>query len=286
MLLLTPGLAQTTRVWEDVWALAGAGCQVVTWDLPGLGCSDPRLDGDYSPAALARDLRAVLEAQKDQMGPDGVILVGQSLSPMLILDFCRLYPDQLGHPVAGLVLVCGTDSPPLTTMAHGDFWSRLRRPLIEPTLRGIAAIGPALNLLAPVCYHNGSVIVNTHAVAFAGREPRAGLDRLARMISRNSYREIARMALACLDFDARPYLPDIPIPALLLAGEGDYTVLPTASERMARRLPHARLEVWPAARHVPCLEYPARFNQLLLDFLTEIQDTRASTSPRLTATSD
>jgi pimeloyl-ACP methyl ester carboxylesterase len=86
------------------------------------------------------------------------------------------------------------------------------------------------------------------------------------------------MALACLDFDARPFLPDIPIPVLLLAGEGDFTVLPETSERMDRRLPHARLEIWRPARHVPCLEYPTRFNQLLLDFLAEVQHTRASTS--------
>jgi pimeloyl-ACP methyl ester carboxylesterase len=269
MLLLTPGLGQSTAVWDDVWPLVYDGCQVVTWDLPGLGRSAPRPDGDYSLAALARDLRCVLESQADRVGPGGVALVGQSLSAMLILEFCRLSlaeprgAEGFDRRIAALVLVDGTDSPPLTTMAYGELWQRLRQPLIEPGLRALIALGPLLNPLLRLCYYNGSFVVPVRAVAFAGRQPPAALDRLARILSHNPVQSTAQIALGSLDFDAASLLPRIGVPVLLIHGAQDYICTRTTAERMARRLPCARMEVWEPARHVSCLEYPERFRRLL-----------------------
>jgi pimeloyl-ACP methyl ester carboxylesterase len=271
MLMLVPGLGQSTGVWDDVWPLVQEGCQIVTWDLPGLGRSAPCPDGDYSTAALAEGLRLVLESQADRIGPSGVVLVGQSLSAMLILEFCRLALDQgwgsdwLESRIAGLVLVDGTDSPPLTTMAHSWFWRRLRRPVIEPMLRTLIALAPLFNLLLRLCYHNGSFVVLTRAVAFSGGQPPELLDRLARILSHNPLQVTARIALQALDFDAAFLLPRIPVPVLLVHGAQDRVCTLATVERMARCLPRARLEVCDPARHVSCLEHPEWFRRLLAE---------------------
>lgn len=70
-----------------------------------------------------------------------------------------------------------------------------------------------------------------------------------------------------LDFDARGWIGDLTMPALVLCGEEDEVNLPLSRE-LADRLPNAIFEVLPGAGHVANLDAPAAFTNAVRRFLT------------------
>lgn len=70
--------------------------------------------------------------------------------------------------------------------------------------------------------------------------------------------------------DARDLLSDIRVPVLLIHGETDQICLPSASKYMLDKIPKARLEIFPDCAHMPFIERPGKFNEVLRVFLNEI----------------
>lgn len=62
-------------------------------------------------------------------------------------------------------------------------------------------------------------------------------------------------------------LPNIRAPTLVVVGEDDTATVPAKAERIAARIPGARLVRVPGAGHSSCIEEPARINTLLEEFL-------------------
>jgi pimeloyl-ACP methyl ester carboxylesterase len=71
--------------------------RAVALDLRGHGRSEPPKDGDYTIAAMAGDIAAVV----DTLGLDRFVLVGHSMGGGVALTYAGAHPDR----VAGLVLV-------------------------------------------------------------------------------------------------------------------------------------------------------------------------------------
>jgi pimeloyl-ACP methyl ester carboxylesterase len=64
-------------------------------------------------------------------------------------------------------------------------------------------------------------------------------------------------------------LKNIHAPTLIVWGEHD-RIIPLAHAHItAAKIPGSRLEIFGRCGHVPMFEYPEKFNQLVLDFLTE-----------------
>jgi 3-oxoadipate enol-lactonase len=72
-------------------------------------------------------------------------------------------------------------------------------------------------------------------------------------------------ALAALDL--RPELGKVKVPALVLVGEHDEATPPPMSHELAAGLPHAYLEIIPGCAHVPQLQSPRLFLDVIADFL-------------------
>jgi pimeloyl-ACP methyl ester carboxylesterase len=70
--------------------------------------------------------------------------------------------------------------------------------------------------------------------------------------------------------DSTALLPEIQVPALVLAGEEDQVIPPDESERMAEALPKARLIRVAGAGHLVPLERPDRVAQAVLELLDEV----------------
>ena len=69
-------------------------------------------------------------------------------------------------------------------------------------------------------------------------------------------------------FDFREALGQLQVPGLVIVGSNDMPSVEMARET-ARRLPHARLEVFEGSRHYPFLEEPEKFFKVLREFLQE-----------------
>lgn len=129
--VLAAGAGQTSRTWNDVVPQLSTFAQVVTFDRPGLGRSEPGVE-PRTPTRIAQELHALLEALAVQ-GP--TVLVGHSMGGVHVLRYATLFPES----VEGVVLL---DSPPpgfeedrLELLAPGEREERKR--LLERSLSNV-----------------------------------------------------------------------------------------------------------------------------------------------------
>ena len=77
-----------------------------------------------------------------------------------------------------------------------------------------------------------------------------------------------------LDPPAADRLGEIPAPTLILYGDKDVLDVRDAAGPLAAAIPGARLAVIPDAAHLPQMERPDIFNEIVLGFLREVDSTR------------
>jgi 3-oxoadipate enol-lactonase len=65
-------------------------------------------------------------------------------------------------------------------------------------------------------------------------------------------------------------LGELSCPVLVVVGDGDQPAVREAAERIASAAPRVRLVVWPDVAHVPSLERPAAFSELVSEFLAAV----------------
>ena len=80
--------------------------------------------------------------------------------------------------------------------------------------------------------------------------------------------QVFRAACAQLaEIDLRPELSKVRMPVLVMVGEQDEATPPSMSQELASLLPNARLKIIPGCAHVPQLQSPRIFVEMMADFL-------------------
>jgi pimeloyl-ACP methyl ester carboxylesterase len=69
------------------------------------------------------------------------------------------------------------------------------------------------------------------------------------------------------NYDIRSQVSKINVPALIVAGEKDWSIPMKMSRFLHRSIEGSRLEVIPNCGHLPMLEKPEEFNKILTGFL-------------------
>ncbi len=213
-LIFTHGWTLNASAWDYVTSQLANQFRIVTWDLPGLGKSHAPTRGDFSMEMLARHLQAVVESNVTA-GP--VILVGHSIGGMTLQTFCRLFPQQLGSTIVGMVLVHTTYTNPVRTNFAATILTAIENPIIVPLNYLMIALAPVVWLSNWQSYLNGSSHWTSRFTSFTGRQTREQLDHSARMGASAWPATVARGNLAMLEFEARETLPEIRIPVLVIA---------------------------------------------------------------------
>ncbi|MEP0919365.1 alpha/beta hydrolase [Leptolyngbya sp. DQ-M1] len=261
-LILTHGWGPDSTVWYYAKKQLAQQFRVIVWDLPGLGQSKKPKNRDYSLEKYARDLNAVLEIAGDQPA----ILLGHSMGAMVLLTFCRLFPERLEQRVAGLVLVDGTYTNPLKTTILSKLLLALQKPLLEPLLYLAIVLSPLLHLTSWLSYLNGTTLLTTEISGFTGRETRGQLNFSSLIGIKAPPGILARGVLAMFRFDETATLPKITVPTLVVVGRSDIATRPIASDRMSREVPQAQLEVLSPAGHMALMEQNWRFADIIQTF--------------------
>lgn len=261
-LILTHGWGPDSTAWYYAKKQLTDQFRVIVWDLPGLGKSKKPKNRDYSLEKYARDLEAVLTLAGDQP----VILVGHSMGAMILLTFCRLFPQHLGQRVAGLVLVDGTYTNPLKTAILNKLLPTLQKPLLEPLLHLAIALSPLLWLMSWLSYLNGSTLLTTEISGFTGRETRGQLNFSSLVGIKASPGVLARGVLAMFKFDETATLPKISVPTLVVVGKSDIATRPFASERMSQEVPQAELSILSPGGHMALMERNQQFAEVVRAF--------------------
>jgi ABC-type spermidine/putrescine transport system permease subunit II len=125
---------------SDEWVYAvrelSSRFRLITWDEPGLGRSSRPRNRDFSLEKLANDLKAVLDASTRSPAT----LLGHSIGGMIILTFCRIFPEALGKEVSGLILSHTTYTNPVRTTKGAGFYTAIEK-LDNSLLEAAADLG-------------------------------------------------------------------------------------------------------------------------------------------------
>jgi pimeloyl-ACP methyl ester carboxylesterase len=268
-LVLTHGWGTDRTEWGYAVRRLADRFRVVTWDLRGLGRSARPAGGPhggYALEAMAGDLAAVLDAA----GGRPAVLVGHSIGGMVLLTFCRRFPERLGRDVAGLVLVNTTSTDPVRTTSFAPVFRALRGPLLVPLLYLVQGLWPAVWAANWLSYANGTAHLLAALSGFAGAQTRAQLELAARLSVRASPAVLAPGVRAMFAYDAEATLARLPVPVLVVTGDRDRVLVPEASARMRDAIPGAALVALAPAGHMALLEQHEAFGDALAAFATAV----------------
>jgi pimeloyl-ACP methyl ester carboxylesterase len=190
---------------------------------------DHRLDhADDGIEGLAERALALLDAQSEHAGP--VFVCGESFGGPVALTLARRHPER----VRGLILLSTFARYPGLHRHGGRAMLAVSRRLgDEPALRAIS-LARRLRAGRGLGHLNGDAIRWAYLTRPDGCAP--------------AYR---RKCEAVVHFDARPWLPLLTIPALVIAGRADRVVPLGAGRELARLIPGAQLHVLPAGHAIP-----------------------------------
>jgi pimeloyl-ACP methyl ester carboxylesterase len=233
-----------SRMWESQWEPWSRSFRLLRADLRGFGRS-PLEPGAF---AHARDLLAVIE----QHGFERFALVGISLGGRVALEIALARPEL----VRALVLV----APGLPGHAWSD---ELRRQWAEEE----------------AAFERGdldaAVEVSLRTWVDGPRRRPEDVDPQVRARVGEMQRRIYELAQGAEDEeelfveDLVDRLGEIDVPTLLLVGEEDQPDMHAIADRLAGELPNVRRATIAATAHVPSIERPREFDELVLPFLRE-----------------
>jgi pimeloyl-ACP methyl ester carboxylesterase len=238
--VLLHGFPFTSDLWRPQIEALGGRLRIIAPDFRGFGASDPSPE-PYTIAGLADDVAELL----DHLGLPRAVVGGLSMGGYVAFELYRRHPGR----VAALILA---DTRPEPDGAEARAGRRRMADLART--EGSRAVAEQLlpKLLAP----------RTRA-----RQPEVEAALRAMMESaRPEAVEAALMAMARRD-DSRPLLPEIAVPVLVTGGAEDALTPAAETREWARLIPNARVRFIEHAGHVPNLEQPESFNELLLEFL-------------------
>jgi 3-oxoadipate enol-lactonase len=244
--VLIHGHSVDLRMWdEQVSALTAAGFRVIRYDVRGHGSTTAPTTG-YTWENYAADLADLL----DQLDVDAAHVVGLSMGGGIALQFALDFP--------GRVLSLTLADSALPGFAYSDDFSSQ----IEALVAAVRAEGPRAAL---------ERLWLTHPLFDGLRRFPDRFQRVREMVlayPAADYHEgavPAGYAPAVID-----RLQEVAAPALVVVGEMDIPDFHLVADILAENLPHARKLVLPDCGHVPPLEQPHAFNEVLIAFLREV----------------
>ncbi len=211
--------------------------RVIVPELPGFGRS-PSVDG-----GLAAVADRMAEAVKDAASGQEAIVLGNGYGGFVALQMA------IRHPAIATRFVLADCGAAFSEAGREAF-------------RNMAAASKAKGL---------SVITDVamrrlFAPDFQAAHPELMADRRAAFL-RTDLDVFCAACDALASLDLRPELGKVKSPVLVLVGEHDEATPPPMSHELAGLLPQAHLEIIPGCAHVPQLQSPRLFLDVIGDFL-------------------
>jgi pimeloyl-ACP methyl ester carboxylesterase len=225
--------------------IRGHGKSGVPTDLTVVGIPD-----------IATDFRAVL----DHLGSERVVVMGHSMGVQVALEIWNQDRDR----VAGIVLMCGSYGHPASTFRDG----RSMRYLLPFLRAGARAGGETLRRIWRVATPTRmsalvAQLTELHPDFLRPHDLELYLAHLAEMDPQVFFEMLAGAEA----HTASPYLTQIDVPTLIIAGEHDRFTPAWLSAEMARRVPTAEFLCVRDGTHASPVEQPTEINLRVERFL-------------------
>jgi len=230
------------RMWDLQFRKFANHFKVIRYNFRGTGhSSHPR-----KPFSHHKDLHEFI----DFLGIENPILIGASLGGKVAIDFALSYPKE----VKALIL----ESPGLGGL---DFSQQY-----------IQTIVPIIGALKTNELHSKDFAFFKNSFLALSTEDDAIIHKITDMLQENAqFLTINPGIIQGLEPPANQQLSKIKIPVLLIQGEKDHRDLFEIAEIIKNKLPLSQQKIIADTGHLPNLENPTRFNQVLNKFLLENQ---------------
>ena len=237
--------------WEPQVNFFSRRYQVITYSARGYLPSDiPHTSTDYSQDQSVEDVRALME----RLNIEQAYIGGLSMGGNVALNFALNYPA-MAKAIVVASAGSGSDNPEQFRKDGDQLAVRLMREGMAPVANDYAR-GPA-------------------RVQFLRKDPMGwqkfhqGLAAHSAAGSALTYRGVQMKRPPIYDLEDR--MKQMQVPTLVMIGDEDDACVNPAIF-MKRVIPRCGLAVFPKSGHAINLEEPALFNQTVLDFLIEVEN--------------
>lgn len=248
LVMIHAGIADSHQ-WKNEFINFAQNYQVVRYDMRGYGKSEP-VEGDFSHMSDLISLLDILELY----GP--LIMLGCSMGGGLAMDFALAQPAR----VKALIMV---DSGP----------SGLKLDL--PTLAKFAEVEKAfdndnLDLVAEIetqIWFDGMNRTSDQV----NQEMRKLAYEMDRTVLSHEIKQLGKH-LPNTDVPAFDRLTEIDFPLLVIVGAHDTPYILASADYMLERIPSAQKAIIEDSAHLPNMEQPYRFQEIVKSFLNGLSD--------------
>lgn len=240
-LILIHGIGGSSAAWEQQFADFSRRYHVIAWDAPGYGGSDPHPNDTPTAAEYAADLGRLMDAK-------GIL-------------YAHLVGHSIGSPIAAQLATKKRDTVLSLTLMHphsgfGALPDDKRADLRQGRLDDLGD-----GDMAKFAEARAPVILGSAA-------PDAAIARSRAVMSKIPVTGYQKMVEVMAEANLAPLLPNIKVPAMVIAGDEDPVVPIDAARAVADALPEAEFVLADGGvGHFLSLEQPERFRGLLETFL-------------------
>ena len=237
-IVLVAGWTASSFVFKDFAAALASRYRVLSIDMRGHGQSDKPPPGGYSLEACSKDIRGLLSTLDVQQP---VVLMGQSMGGMIVLDYTLRYPDG----VAKLIIA----------NSKAQLMGSVKDRLLWEMLIFMYRLSPAkfFGRMIPGFFHR-----------LPPPQVIEGLLNMSLQTPRHVGVDVIR-SVAHVDLSEE--IHKIQVPTLVFTTEFDQPDIRVGTEAIAAAIPDARLEVVPDSAHLPFIEQQDLVVQRIVDFL-------------------
>jgi pimeloyl-ACP methyl ester carboxylesterase len=251
LLFVHAGIADS-RMWQDQIVEFSKEFRVITYDMRGYGES-PSGGGEYSHYG---DLLGLMDA----LHIERCVLLGCSKGGAVVMDAALAAPER----IAGLVVVAGIANG----LELGDEVEFVEPRQWEEAVKAFKAGDlERANELEVQMWIDGF----NQPVGRGPREVREKVRLMNAIVLQNEL-NATEGSQKILEPVAGTRLNELSMPVLFISGSLDEPVLLPAIEKMVSLIPLAEHKVFEGVAHLPNMEIPQEFNQLVLDFVRKVSN--------------
>lgn len=242
--------------WREVMDDFAALGHVIAYDRPAFGLTERPMPEDWesNPYGMKANVE-ILRELLDAFGVEKAVLVGNSAGGGVAVAFALEYPERVDELILVDPGVGGGYGPQFPAWALPLMWT--------PQLR-----------------HLGPLFMRDYQETLPRTVERGWFDpsklsdeiretHLRVLKIKNWDRAFYELTFAPAYPELRPLLPQLTVPALIVAGREDRLIRSWYFEAISTEIPDATLQLIPGCGHVPQEECPAEFMQVVLKYLTQ-----------------
>ncbi|MHA1231395.1 MAG: alpha/beta fold hydrolase [Candidatus Helarchaeota archaeon] len=223
--------------------------RAIAIDHLGHGKSDKPKDESYELTDLAKYLDQALEKI---IGDEKIILAGHSMGGMIALIYATT-PD-FAKRLEGLILM--STAPKLENPGLDEYIENLNKGIIT-----VKDYDTVKNIMVPLCFNR----------KYKKENPQLIEEFINLTLENEEYVALRTMNSIVKNYDVTNKLETINVPTLILTGDKDIFIPPTASEFMNEKIPNSRLVKFsPKIGHMIQFEAKDEYNKMVEEFINTL----------------